>query len=114
LGLAHYRAGQHDEAIEVLRESNKGNWLSTAKAQNHLVLAMAHYAAGRQAEAREWLQRARGMIDKAQRMTPKKALRLAPPDWIALAVLFREAEEKIEGSRRKGVIETVEGQPPTP
>ena len=45
-------------------------------------------------------------------MTPKKALRLAPPDWIALAVLRREAEETIEGSRRKGMDETVERQPP--
>jgi len=94
LGLAHYRAGQFDKAIEQLHKSMKGNW--RANAANWLVLAMAHQRLGHADEARNWFDKAARWMDNAGLETPSDAadsLRsLHPHDALNCMVLRREAE----------------------
>jgi tetratricopeptide (TPR) repeat protein len=94
LGLAHYRAGQFDEAIRQLHRSVEGNW--SANAANWLVLAMAHQRLGRADEARQWFDKAVRWIENAGPEAPRDsvgALRsLHRHDSLACMVLRREAE----------------------
>jgi tetratricopeptide (TPR) repeat protein len=98
LGLAHYRAGHLQEAIEVLNESNRGNWSQLAKVQNGFVLAMAHFQAGRQQEAQQWLETSLQSIEETQQITDERLLaRMIPvPDWIGIELLSREAKAVID------------------
>jgi tetratricopeptide (TPR) repeat protein/predicted Ser/Thr protein kinase len=110
LGLAHYRAGQFDEAIRRLRESleRDPNW--PAQAVNWLVLAMAHHRLGRAEEARRWLDRAIAWIDAHAQPAGKDAgalLPLDPHDEMACRLLRREAEALLTGGNRGS-------QPPAP
>ena len=59
LGLAYYRTGEFDRAIQSLEQSIKvdGGW--TGSPLNWPVLAMAHHRLGHEREARAWLGKAR-------------------------------------------------------
>jgi uncharacterized protein (TIGR03067 family) len=57
LGLAHYRAGQFDLAIQRLRESGSTGWKGNPT--NWLITAMAHHRRGQADEAHMWLDWAR-------------------------------------------------------
>jgi uncharacterized protein HemY len=90
LGLAHYRAGQFDEAIRQLHKSVAGRW--SANAANWLVLAMAHRRLGHADEAQKWFDRAVRWVDDAG----VNALRsLHPHDSLAYLALRREAETQL-------------------
>jgi serine/threonine protein kinase/tetratricopeptide (TPR) repeat protein len=85
LGLAYYRAGQFDEAIEQLNKSIDGKW--NANAANWLVLAMVQHRLGHGNEARKWFDQA------ARWMENPDALRsIDRRDSLACQVLRREAE----------------------
>jgi tetratricopeptide (TPR) repeat protein len=95
LGLAHYRAGQLDRAIQRLEESNAGAWGSAGgKQQNQLVLAMAHHRLGHAPSAR-------ALLDEVERWwkgveTAKTQLAFFnTTDWLPLQLLRREAEAVI-------------------
>jgi tetratricopeptide (TPR) repeat protein len=94
LGLAHYRAGQFDKAIEKLHKSMEGNW--RANAANWLVLAMAHQRLGHIDEARKWFDKAARWIDHTGLEAPTNAAdslqSLHPHDSLTCMVLRREAE----------------------
>jgi tetratricopeptide (TPR) repeat protein len=93
LGLAHYRAGQYDRAVEQLERSLKKIW--QARAANWLVLAMAHQRLGHADEARKWFDQAvRWMESTGSEAAPGpgEGLRsLHPHDALACLVLRREA-----------------------
>ena len=99
LGLAHYRAGAFEHAIEQLEQSNASGWGDEAKSQNWLVLAMAHARAGRPEQARQCLERARSIARKAVPKEPGQPGRAYPVDWGEIQVLLREAELVVEGKR---------------
>jgi tetratricopeptide (TPR) repeat protein len=85
LGLACYRAGRFDEAIEQLHKSIDGKW--NANAANWLVLAMVHHRLGHGNEARKWFDQA------ARWMENPDALRsIHQHDSLACRVLRKEAE----------------------
>jgi tetratricopeptide (TPR) repeat protein len=94
LGLAYYRAGQFDKAIEQLQKSMEGNW--KAQVVNWLVLAMAHQRLGHADEARIWFEKAVRWIDNSDvAKSPGSSDRLRslyPHDAVACMVLRREAE----------------------
>jgi Flp pilus assembly protein TadD len=103
LGLAHYRAGQYDQAIRRVRESLERDPKWPAQAVNWLVLAMAHHRLGRAEGARVWLGRAVAWIDAHAQPAGKDAgafLPLAPHDEMACRLLRREAETLLAGGKR--------------
>jgi tetratricopeptide (TPR) repeat protein len=95
LGLAYYRAEQYDLAIENLEKSNAGDWADAAKAQNWLVLAMAHHRLERHTQAWQCLERAHQAIDRARPLRPELPTNVSVPDWLELEQLRREAETLI-------------------
>jgi serine/threonine protein kinase/tetratricopeptide (TPR) repeat protein len=97
LGLAHYRAGHFELAIENLRESNKRVWDTTAKSQNWLVLAMCQFQLGKIEEANQCLATAENIIAEALPEKTGEPVDVDPPDWIPIQVLLREAESLLNG-----------------
>lgn len=96
LGLAYYRAGDFQRAIETLEQSNALPWDDPAPALNSLVLAMAHQRLGNTDEARRWLQKAQRAIQLARPKVPNGASDFFAPDVIAVELLRREAEALIQ------------------
>jgi serine/threonine protein kinase/Flp pilus assembly protein TadD len=94
LGLAHYRAGQFDEAIKQLQRSAEGKW--NGRVASWLVLAMAHQRLGHADEARRWFDLAVRWIAKNGLEAPGGSVdplrSLHPHDALACLVLRREAE----------------------
>jgi serine/threonine protein kinase len=106
LGLAHYRAGQYDEAVKW---SNKAlQHAPSRRAQCWLVMAMAHQQLGHTDEARKCLNTARRMIALEPQMItldpnspdflsePIPPFDIPPVDWIAIQLFSREAAALIE------------------
>jgi Flp pilus assembly protein TadD len=86
LGIAHYRAGDLDRAIDALERSMGlpgGNYVETG-----LYLAMSLFRMGKESLAREWLDRGVALIEQSF------------PEDEALRSLREEAEVLIEGKGR--------------
>jgi tetratricopeptide (TPR) repeat protein len=101
-GLAHYRAGQYEQAIDRFEESLKDpGWQQGAGHASELGLALAHHRMGHAKEARQWLDKADQWYEKAVQDA------LASPtgratlqwwkDWPIFVVLRREARKLILG-----------------
>jgi tetratricopeptide (TPR) repeat protein len=106
LGLAHYRAGQFDQAEKRCRESMKinPNWLGIP--QNWLVLALICHQQKKPDEARQWLDKATEWLATANAKRPKEEAGYQPPemppsDWLEYQVLRREAEKLLSGEPPK-------------
>jgi tetratricopeptide (TPR) repeat protein len=95
LGLAHFRAGQFDQAIRRLDESNAGNWSEQGKNQNRLVLAMAHHRLGHEAQARTLLNEVERWWKDIEAAKTDGAVDFPATDWLPLQVLRREAKAVI-------------------
>jgi WD40 repeat protein/tetratricopeptide (TPR) repeat protein len=89
LGLAHYRARQHDLAVTRLTESDSYSW--DARYLNWLALALAHHRLGHDAEARRWYEKATERIDR-ERPAAGEPVSLLAIDWLEAQVLRRQAE----------------------
>ncbi len=103
LGLACYRAGQFERAIDHLERSSKGVW--RAQAANWLVLAMTQQRLGRADEARKWFDRAVQWMDgnrEAGRDSISALQSIHPHDALACMVLRREAEAMLGIGPRSG------------
>ncbi|HKB37214.1 MAG TPA: tetratricopeptide repeat protein, partial [Gemmataceae bacterium] len=90
LGLAHSRAGQGQEAVRRLEESDGASW-GDASVVNWLALVLTHHRLGHGDEARRWLEKATGWLDKA----PPGSLPAS--DWLEAHVLVREAKARLTG-----------------
>jgi Flp pilus assembly protein TadD len=100
LGLAHYRAGQYEQAIRRLNECLNAHpkWCAGL---NWLVLAMAYQHQGKTDEARQALDKALRWGDQlAQNQPPgaPNAIQVYVHDWLAHNILRREAEAHIKGN----------------
>jgi serine/threonine protein kinase/Flp pilus assembly protein TadD len=66
-GVAHYRAGQYEQAVQQLRESLKLGPHWTGRSRTYPILAMAHRRLGQESEARQALDAASEAIDRCTR-----------------------------------------------
>jgi tetratricopeptide (TPR) repeat protein len=97
-GLAYYRAGQNDKAIEHLQQALDGHPDWEHNVLNWLVLAMAHYRLKHGNEARRWLEEARQWIEQHTRNpAPLSGEWL---EWQVMQILFGEAEELLKTGGR--------------
>jgi tetratricopeptide (TPR) repeat protein len=99
-GLANYRAGDMQTAINHLDQSNNGGWSEDAKGQNWLALAMAHAKAGQLEEARRCLKEGRKRLKLAAPPGADKPIPGYCGDWGALQILLAEAETVVEGKQK--------------
>jgi WD40 repeat protein/serine/threonine protein kinase/tetratricopeptide (TPR) repeat protein len=81
VGLADYRAGKLDAAIEWLNQGLNDDPEWDSRVLNWLVLSMAHQRLGHAAEARQWLDRADRWIRNTTRDRPADTTEFAPPGW---------------------------------
>src|SRR5262249_7716321 len=85
LGLANYRAGRYEKAIDLFKESG-------TSAYNDFGLALAYHRLGRLAESRQSYERG---LQGIKAGTPKDAdapTWVIPPHWIYAHVLQQEAD----------------------
>jgi serine/threonine protein kinase/Flp pilus assembly protein TadD len=111
LGIANYRAGQHEQAIQRLREAQAVNPDWAFRVLAYPVLAMAHHRLGQAAQARQALdEAARGIDEWTQERYEKQegqwvfhrgATAFWPVawwDWMEGQHYYREARLLIDGS----------------
>jgi WD40 repeat protein len=104
LGLAYYRTGAHDKAVDCLQTALADYPEWGHNVVNWLVLAMAHQRLGHTGESRQWLQKADNWIAATLRETPPEA-GFVPPgwswrDWLVVQFLHGEAESLVPGTDR--------------
>ncbi len=98
MGLAKYRAGQFEEAIEFLMESNDGGWTDLEKSQNWLVIAMGQFRLGREKEAVDSLNQGKRLIIGDGPQHSQTTMRTdTAHEWVSILLLLREATALIEG-----------------
>jgi WD40 repeat protein/serine/threonine protein kinase/regulator of sirC expression with transglutaminase-like and TPR domain len=92
-GLAHYRAGQFDLAIQRLQESRRLDPSWGSDVLNRLVLAMAQNRAGRTELAGAWWTNTVTWLDVAAKGKPLESKHplLSWRDWLLFRTLFDEA-----------------------
>ena len=98
LGLADFRAGRYETAVNDLEESLKLGTGWVAAPLNYPVLAMAHRRLGHEDEARRWLEKAHGRRgDAALGLKPGESIRSSAVWWDRLEfwLLLREADALI-------------------
>jgi|GEM_PF-860572 len=101
-GIAHYRAGQFEQAIGRLEESWKHPaWQGSGGHASELGLALAHHRLGHAQEARQWLDKAEQWYEEAIQgaiASPTVTANLCHwPEWPSFVVLRREAHKVIRG-----------------
>jgi tetratricopeptide (TPR) repeat protein len=94
LGLAQYRAGQNEAAIENLQKATALGWGDGA-ALDWFVQAMIHDRLGHKEEANRCVEKAKELIKMAQ-PSGGDNVGIPCPDWIELNVLMREAEKVLQ------------------
>jgi tetratricopeptide (TPR) repeat protein len=101
-GLAYYRAGRFEQAVQSLTPVS-----GLEKAWP--VLAMAHHRLGHVEEARRWLAKADAWYDNVTRdmlaapgFNPSRPWRSMWSEWAQFQILDHEAKKLIEGSAYKG------------
>jgi serine/threonine protein kinase len=92
-GLAYYRAGENENAINAVERSNGERWDTHAKALNWLVLAMAHNRLHHESQARNAWKMALQLIEEASRGAGQPVMAMHPADWAEIQVLLDEARD---------------------
>lgn len=99
-GWAHYRAGQYEQAIERLEESD---WVDPGwpgRGIAYPLLAMAYHQTGQQQEAHQALATGSDLVDQwtqAMLDSPVGSMPIPWFDWVEFLVLYREATTLITG-----------------
>jgi Flp pilus assembly protein TadD len=100
LGLAHYRAGQNGQAVACLEKALRDHADWKYNVVNWLALAMAHHRLSHQAEAKQWLDKARVRIEEMRRAAERNAASVpwdwAWRDWMGVQILCDEAQTLVE------------------
>jgi serine/threonine protein kinase/tetratricopeptide (TPR) repeat protein len=93
LGLAQYRAGQFDQALQSFTRADAG-W--TLRDLNLFGLALVHHSLGHADEARRCLAKGIQWLEREGPPGPGRPARLQPQDWLEAQLLRREAEEALK------------------
>ena len=102
LGLAYYRTGDYQTAIQYLDKSNASPWTDPARSMNWMVLAMAYHQLHNVEQREECLKTARKFIALAEPKQPGGPVDLFAPDWVEYQVLSREMDELLKAPAKDG------------
>jgi tetratricopeptide (TPR) repeat protein len=94
LGLAQYRAGQLEQALQNFAKGNVEYW--PARDLNWFGLALVHHRLGHAAEARQCLDSGIQWMERCRSAGPAGLANIDPSDWVEAQVLRREAEEALK------------------
>jgi serine/threonine protein kinase len=97
LGLAQYRAGQLDQALQSFTRANVKAWKH--RELNWFGLALVHHRLGHPDEARQCLARGIQWLEREGPPGPARPASLLAQDWLAAQLLRREAEELLNIQR---------------
>jgi serine/threonine-protein kinase len=98
LGVAHYRAGQYEQAVQSCRRSLALNPIWQVQALNGPILALAHHRLGQGRQARGALDEAARAWDRGVRERYQAAVGFWPIawwDWLEIQLHYREAREQL-------------------
>ncbi len=101
LGLAQYRAGQFDQALQSFTKANVEYW--SYRDLNWFGLALVHHRLGHPAEARRCLDKGIQWLDRERPRSPEQPANIHPMDWLEAEVLRREALDETVVECRKAV-----------
>jgi hypothetical protein len=126
-GLAHYRAGNSDRAIERLEQVVKSPWPFASTKTAWPVLAMAYHAEGRSADAERALAEAAAALNAWFDMLADGSLAELPVPWfdfIECVLLYEEAQQIVRGESpprdarlaafESRAVELLRGEPAAP
>ncbi|HEV3339733.1 MAG TPA: hypothetical protein VG125_05235, partial [Pirellulales bacterium] len=94
LGLAQYRAGQFDEAVQSFTKAKVDSWRSSDL--NWFGLALVHHRLGHADEARQCLDKGIEWLQREGPPSPERPANVLPPDWLEAQLLRAEAEEMLQ------------------
>jgi tetratricopeptide (TPR) repeat protein len=94
LGLAQYRAGQFDQALQSLTKANAKGWSNADL--NWFGLALVHHQLGHSDEAQRCLDKGIQWLELVGPPGLTRMVTLQPQDWIEAQLLRREAEEMLK------------------
>jgi tetratricopeptide (TPR) repeat protein len=91
-GMAHFRAGDYEKALERLEQSAATNWHPEL---NQLGLALFYATQGDMTKAREYLQLAQKWFEEKETSRTDEYYSAQATDWLEAHLLLREAEKQI-------------------
>jgi WD40 repeat protein len=94
LGLAQYRAGQFDQALQSFTKADVKAW--TDREVTGFGLALVHHRLGHPEEARRCLDKGIQWLERVGPPGPEQPAKLLPQDWLEAQLLRREAEETLK------------------
>jgi serine/threonine protein kinase/tetratricopeptide (TPR) repeat protein len=94
LGLAQYRAGQLDEALQSFAKANVEPW--AYRDLNWFGLALVHHALGHPVRARQCFDKGVLWLKGVSPPSPEQPATILPQDWLEAQILRREAEELLK------------------
>ncbi len=97
LGLAQYRAGQFEHALQSFTRASVKSWRFWEL--NWFGLALLHHRMGHPNEARQCLDKGIQWMERKCPPSPGGRAELMPQDWLEAQLLRREAEEMLKIKR---------------
>jgi hypothetical protein len=97
LGLAQYRAGHFDRALQSFTKANVGVW--AYREINWFGLALVHHRLGHPDEARQCLDKGVQWLERVGPRSPERPATIHPLDWLLAQLLRLEAEEVLNIKR---------------
>lgn len=97
LGLAQYRAGQFDQALQSFTKADVESWAN--RDLNWFGLALVHHRLDHPDEARQCLDKGIRWLERYGSPGPGQPGKIPPNDWVEAQLLRREAEELLKVKR---------------
>jgi tetratricopeptide (TPR) repeat protein len=97
LGLAQYRAGQYDRALQSFTKASVKDWAYWEL--NWFGLALVHSRLGHPNEARRCLDKGIRWLERGGSPGPGRPATMHPMDWLEAQLLRREVEQTLPGRR---------------